>query len=421
MVLWVNSFFVNFFSKSKFIILLFSQFIFKNSSILIFLQNNLDYTQSKLSTSSNTALFNSMAIYHPAALSTFFIITLYAYKRKYCILKHKKQKKYKDFSFIIVLIAFSLGSYWSAQELLWNGFWNWDFVELTLFLLLLITGLFAHTLSKRIRIVLVWSAKKLFLFLLLIYVFVNRTSLIISQHSFSASFLYSLNLYYIQLVFLLSVIVMILTLYKQVTFNRIINYALTTIFIFVSLFFFFVFIKIYLLDSGILNKDVFRQISIFYVNLISIWYVKSIYLLNIKLQPYIILLVYFYYGLRFRHSWYNVIHSTLTTVFLVIMCFAVSTTIIQNYTTANLKLLYFTGNRLAKVDACDHLLVVFWYKKIYKTVIYFFVSLMSGTILFNSEVWNYYDHNLYFLNFGFFNICVFWTLSKLTLRLKTNS
>lgn len=173
-IYFFNSFF-NFYFPYKIKNICDSYFFFKNSS----------------------SLLNSLSFYHPAMLYIYIYSSfLFIYFRNN-IFFFKESKNYKNEHFII--ISFILSMLWSSQEIFWNGFWNWDMVEISLFNIV-----FLSVWSKHVKFFFKNNLKKQNLFFILIFFFVlsNKTNLIFSQHSFSSFFLYKIpNIFYFFFIF----------------------------------------------------------------------------------------------------------------------------------------------------------------------------------------------------------------------------
>lgn len=145
----------------------------------------------------NFRLFNIMVLYHPLLLYTYLYFFFFLKISKYSVFSKNKfiPAYYKNTNYILISAAFSM--VWSSQELFWNGFWNWDFVEISLINFLILSLLWSHNYKNNFIVYYFLFCVVLFLFFL-----TNKTNLITSQHSFSSSFFFKISKYYYYFVFL---------------------------------------------------------------------------------------------------------------------------------------------------------------------------------------------------------------------------
>jgi hypothetical protein len=155
----------------------------------------LDYYSQNL----NNALTNSIAFFHPLLLYTyitFSALSYFFYRPNFFFYKTI------DYSININIILYTLflSSCWSSQEIFWNGFWNWDMVEISLINFVVIYIFFNHT-KRNFSYYLIY--KNYFLICMFFFISSNKTNLIFSQHSFSTSFLFKVDilLYFILISF----------------------------------------------------------------------------------------------------------------------------------------------------------------------------------------------------------------------------
>lgn len=91
---------------------------------------------------------------------------------------------YKNFydKIIFFLLIVILGSYWSSQEVLWGGYWNWDLVEVSILLLFLYSFFKIHVKKKK-QIFNIYFLKN-FIFWLFIFFFSSKLEFSSSVHAF---------------------------------------------------------------------------------------------------------------------------------------------------------------------------------------------------------------------------------------------
>lgn len=155
----------------------------------------LDYYSQNL----NTALTNCIAFFHPLLLYvyiTFSVLSYLFYKPNFFFYKTVDY----SISMNIIIYTFFLSSCWSSQEIFWSGFWNWDMVEISLLNFVIMYIYFTHTRKNFIHF---YIYKNYFIICMFFFLSSNKTNLIFSQHSFSTSFLFKINilLYFILIFF----------------------------------------------------------------------------------------------------------------------------------------------------------------------------------------------------------------------------
>ena len=121
------------------------------------------------------SLTNGLFFIHPLLLYFSYILVL-----TYSLFSNQKSKVLK-LIFSVTILAISLGAWWAQQELNWNGWWSWDFIEFLSFLVLLYCIFFYHNKNSphNLQKNSIW-----FIFLLLILV-VPRLGVVNSIHAFT--------------------------------------------------------------------------------------------------------------------------------------------------------------------------------------------------------------------------------------------
>lgn len=147
----------------------------------------------------NEKLINGLFIIHPiltysfyALLITMCIIFLYCcfnYRFNYlvnilCIASTKNFKQLQLFCLLIGLVAIILGGWWAQQEVNWNGWWGWDFIEVVNLSLFLWFVYFVHSryLFSYFFFIKKWIISCLYLFLF--YMILLRWGMFNSIHTF---------------------------------------------------------------------------------------------------------------------------------------------------------------------------------------------------------------------------------------------
>ena len=116
-------------------------FLFFAKTAHIF-NKNVFFSINENTTNLNTNLINGTMLIHPVILYTYYAVLLVVvcfflktFFKKRC--KNFTKKLKNNFLFKLVIISILLGCYWAEQELLWGGWWSWDFVEILAINLLL--------------------------------------------------------------------------------------------------------------------------------------------------------------------------------------------------------------------------------------------------------------------------------------------
>ncbi len=416
---WINSTITNFFSKS---ISIYMCFLSSKSTLFLpifFWFNNIDFIlnfQYKIFFF-NKALLNILALYHPGLLLLFFLCFFNFYKLKYYFIISKIIKNQRKYNTGIVSVTFFLGSYWSSNELLWNGFWNWDFVELTLLLLVLICIMFSHAFSINKNLIFFFFLKYMF-YVLFLYFLINRTNLIQSQHSFSASFVYNINTFYIKSIFICVYTLFIIFFIKQNTINRYSFFLPLPVIIFFTIFFFLIFVSTLTL-SIVLNKISFFWICLYVYTYISLVYSNLLCFLNYNVSHIILFFCFIKQQLRFNKFFLKYLHNYLSTIFFFFFIFFLSINFNQS-THYNFKqndfvfYLNFFINILVLFNNSTTLVL----GDVYSSIIFFKLLIFSDFIIFSNQLVNY-QLTGYSLSFGFIYFIFLIFLSKLVLFLKT--
>lgn len=143
---------------------------------------------------------------------------------------------------IIYLLIFNLlGMYWSLQENLWGGLWNWNLIELNLLILIIINILVLHKNKYYLYLI------NFILIYIYIYLYYNHIPVILNVHNFTENKLNKYTLIYLVipllnlLFFKNNLLIYILTFIWIIQFSQIskteliLIYLLLTIFIYYNL------------------------------------------------------------------------------------------------------------------------------------------------------------------------------------------
>lgn len=142
------------------------------------------------------SLSNKLSIIHPILVVTLMatvVLVLVTYNE----LLIKRGKSYLKAAPLLGLLCLLTGSYWSAQEVLWGGWWSWDLVETSLFMTLLLFLVMVHNISKKRGKYLYYRSVKSIILVIYIVYLTNHTPLVKSIHSFVSE--NSVSLSYIQI------------------------------------------------------------------------------------------------------------------------------------------------------------------------------------------------------------------------------
>ena len=294
----------------------------------------------------NKNLYNILLLYHPTLLYL-FIVNYFVFF-KYYLLNNDHQYYFNFYNYsLALLISFVFSSYWSVHEILWYGFWNWDLIEISFLVVLIVEIFFKHTFSKFYYF---FRIKLTIIFLILI---VNKTNLINTQHSFSDSFFSNLEYLYSFSCFL----IIIVYLYKNTFIFAIKNFFINM----------YILILVYYI---ILNLNLIfvcnqcKNIIIFYFYLYikpatNIFYFKFMPLL--LFNNLILVIIGYLYKLfktfknlpkKYFFGKSVLFHFFYLVLLLYIFIFSISTTF-NIYTTNILKLekkLFFSANTIASIN-----------------------------------------------------------------------
>ena len=139
----------------------------------------------------NVGLFNSAVITHPPLLLSLLIFLLYK------LLRFVIGTKSCFFLTVTSVFTMFLGSFWSSQEIFWEGFWNWDFIEVTVLLLFYCYFKLSHSNLNK------YSSGIVILSSILFIKIGSSTPFMSSIHSFSGNPIYRLSYSYPLFIFLL--------------------------------------------------------------------------------------------------------------------------------------------------------------------------------------------------------------------------
>jgi len=236
-------------------------------------------------------LYNGLSFIHPIMVyilySFIFFITSYSFSLFSALF-------FVVTCFICIylsVISMFLGSWWAYQELNWGGWWNWDFVEIILFIFFLRLFLIVHL--QNCNWFFLATVKSFFLFYIIIFFMFVRVDIINSIHSFNSwNFLEKFHLYFLTLSFFIIYIYIKISASRGTNFNIYIDkfYSASTIkFInnnnyvinsFSNFFICYLYVNFFFLFLS--NFDIIENISTLkYVFNICI-YLYSIYILKIK-------------------------------------------------------------------------------------------------------------------------------------------
>ena len=92
--------------------------------------------------------------------------------------------KYNKLLLLVVGMSLILGSWWSAQEVLWGGWWNWDLVETSLLFIFIGALIFVHGNKKPFTLFNFTKIIVFFIVSFIVFSWTNHTPLVTSVHSF---------------------------------------------------------------------------------------------------------------------------------------------------------------------------------------------------------------------------------------------
>ena len=276
----------------------------------------------------NIDLFNGIVFIHPVILFMFYSFILFFsiiffvffknifFLQKYLI--HSKNKNTLVLMTYLYVISVILGAWWAEQELLWGGWWSWDFIEILSLSVLMYGVLYNH-----MYIITNNMVSKLFLHILTIIVIV-RFNIINSIHNFLVLDIENQYLYYIVayvlftiyrykqhttknnllIVFTTNIILyqVLLLVYTTKTITK----TLVVLFIFKHIFY-YIFIYIF----------IYRYVYVYY----SI-YMVLIHSMYITMFQYIIFLYFFNFFFFLKNYLYkNIQYSILSHLWIIIILY----------------------------------------------------------------------------------------------------
>ena len=128
----------------------------------------------------NIPLSNTLIFIHPTLLA--FVVGFIVYVFWIGFFEKNKLK-----ISVWLLLVISLGGFWAYQEFSWGGWWNWDFVELSILNFWLVWLVYSHNwLCLRTHY---WVNQLMFI-LFIVYSCFNRWGLTISIHRFIESLIF---------------------------------------------------------------------------------------------------------------------------------------------------------------------------------------------------------------------------------------
>lgn len=199
----------------------------------------------------NTNLTNGLCLIHPFLVYWLYIyLFLYAFS-KYNVFYYWKFTPIIKQLLYINFLALLLGSWWAYQELNWGGWWNWDFVELILFVFFIKLVILNHKLKFARNLYMYMYNFVFFFYLIIFFVFV-RWDILNSVHSFNLISVFENYVNYIvviSLIFLSIYLLFLGIMYRQLKINYTylinngkldyINFNLNFIIFSILIFFFF--------------------------------------------------------------------------------------------------------------------------------------------------------------------------------------
>lgn len=142
-------------------------------------------------------LYNFSFFYHISLLIFEFYFFFFFFYSKFFTKKNTK-KNIKLFVSLIVPMAILFGSMWSSQEVMWNGYWSWDIIEVFSLLHFGIFYTFVHFFFKK-------NIKNKIVIYLLMFsyffsFFLSKKSFSLSIHSFSVDAWSNVSFFYFFLI-----------------------------------------------------------------------------------------------------------------------------------------------------------------------------------------------------------------------------
>lgn len=255
----------------------------------------------------NIGLLNSLSFWHP--LNLIIIVS------NICLLP---TGPFSNLSITILccFVFLSLGSWWSAQELLWQGWWNWDGIENNLLLLFIYVFVITHI--KRNAYNVTYNLLLFSIFAITHFEIFNKTNIFKSIHSFANSpwsNVSNICLFYVILLYL-----------RILRTNR----RILTLFYY-NFFIWFPFVAYFVFTGA----PLFSILSFFfYINLVTVLFTVSymktftlpIVILSVAAQPsYLSLLLIFFNHFRlFFFKNFRYLHVTISVALIYVLSFVMT-------------------------------------------------------------------------------------------------
>jgi cytochrome c biogenesis factor len=318
--------------------------------------NNYNLYFYELICNNNTPLFNGVLLIHPYCIYITYVLFIIFFKKKgfsNIFFSRIFSKKILVFS----ITAVFLGSYWAQQELNWGGWWNWDYVELIAFIFFLFSLFFTHIFDYKNNFFLkVFYKLNLYWYFLIFFILV-RCDILSSIHSFNSFNFLDRYLYYICVLFILTIyflknkknsFIYFYLIFKnhnhQIGFIFLIFITSTVVFMMYNIVLFFYtntqFISSFFFLKLLLNLVLFFSAFSFFkktnliLSLILIFFLK-----NIALVGVVLILFYFLKSLKNK---YVIIHAIILVFTLFCNNYNYIFTDFNSYTNLNIKYVYNT-------------------------------------------------------------------------------
>jgi len=347
------------------------------------INKNYNFYENTFWDNNNINLTNGLVNIHPN-----FILICYSYIFILLLINIIRKNKFNLFFFFysikiqsifffkIIFIGLFLGAWWSSQELNWGGWWNWDPVEFSGFILMLVFIINLHYIITYFKV----KNIKYLLFLIIILNFLTtRLDLLNSIHNFIVSDLTNININYIIL------IIILLILFKtnnnkklnfnfnKLIFSKIFNITILCllllillnflnqfnneqllqffkkILLFISLLYFYTLIKInnYIKVLLIINLSTYFNLYLIFFYILSYIFKKNNLLKYHKTLPIIIMLMFINFDYNYYYFYENNNNNLNYYFNNIINYYKVS----ENYIYSNLNINFF--NFLSKSNFND--------------------------------------------------------------------
>jgi cytochrome c biogenesis factor len=280
-------------------------------------ENNHYLLYSTIMWDLNLNLTNGLCLVHPFLVYSVYIYLIFYSFKKYNVFYYWISMFLLKKVLYINFFALMLGSWWAYQELNWGGWWNWDFVELILFIFFIKLVILNHKFSFS-KTLYIYVYNFVFFFYLIIFFIFVRWDILNSVHSFNlvsvfenyASYISGVSLIFltIYLLFLSSVYIELKIKYRYLKkTNKLgyINFGLNFIIIAILIFFFF-----NVWES--LEKQTDQNENVFFLRLILI---LIIFWVNINLNKKNLYPIYL--GVIFLKNFINIIFFLSINMFLL--------------------------------------------------------------------------------------------------------